>query len=94
MDSLTKFALDILRDRNFSRLDEDVRDEVLSLFLDDHHKPSKEGRRMLALNADLLAKQLGEPRLEVLSMDVLMACDKAEVRDVLAKMTDILQAQV
>ena len=91
MDSLTDFALDILRDRNFSRLNEDAREEVLSLFIDDNHKPSKEGRMTLALNADLLAKQIGEPRLEVLSMDVLMACDKAEVREVLAKITDILQ---
>lgn len=47
MDSLTKFALDILRDRNFSRLDEEVREEVLSLFIDDQRKPSKEGRRTL-----------------------------------------------
>jgi len=39
------------------------------------------------------AKQLSEPRLEVLSMDVLMACDKAEVREVLAQITDILQGQ-
>ncbi|RSB25326.1 hypothetical protein, partial [Enterobacter cloacae] len=53
----------------------------------------KEGRRTLALNAGLLAKQMGEPRLEVLSMDVLMACDKAEVREVLAQITDILQGQ-
>lgn len=51
MDSLTKFALDILRDRNFSRMDEEVREEVLSLFIDDHRKPSKEGRRTLALNS-------------------------------------------
>ena len=93
MDSLTKFALDILRDRNFSRLDEEVREEVLSLFIDDQRKPSKEGRSTLALNAGLLAKQMGEPRLEVLSMDVLMACDKAEVREVLAQITDILQGQ-
>ncbi|MHA1066474.1 hypothetical protein ACR9GP_21555 [Enterobacter ludwigii] len=54
MESLTRFALDILRDRNFSRLDEDVREEELFLFIDDHPKPSKEGRRTLALNAGLL----------------------------------------
>lgn len=63
-------------------------------FIDDYHKPSKEGRRTLSLNTALLAKQLEEPRLEVLSMDLLMACDKAEAREVLAKVTDILQGQV
>lgn len=93
MESLTKFALDILRDRNFSRLDEEAREEVLSLFIDDHRKPSKEGRRTLALNAVLLAKQMGEPHLEVLSMDILMACDKEEVRDVLRQITGILQGK-
>lgn len=93
MRSLTRYALDMLRDRNFSGLDGEVREEVLSLFIDDHRKPSKVGRRTLALSADLLAKQTGEPRLEVLSMDILMACDKAEVREVLAKITEILQEQ-
>lgn len=93
MDSLITFALDILRDRNFSRLDELVREEVLSLFIDDHRKPSKEGRRTLALNAALLAKPMGEPRLETLSMDILMACDKTEVREVLAQITDILRGK-
>lgn len=88
---LTKFVLDILRDRNFSRRDGNVREEVLSLFIDDSHKPSKEGRRTLALNTALLAKQLDEPRLELLSMDLLMTCDKNEAREVLAKITDILQ---
>jgi hypothetical protein len=93
MDSLTKFALDILRDRNFARFDEEVREEVLSLFIDDNSKPSKEGRKALALNAALLGKHLLEPQLEVLSMDVLMACDKKEVKEALAKITAILQGR-
>ena len=40
--------------------------------------------------AGMLGQMTGTSRLEILAMDLLMSCDKAEVMDALSKITDIL----
>lgn len=90
-DHITSFSLALLRDRNFADLEEDIQGEVLSLFVDDNDRPSKEGRKILAINAFMLANATGEQRLAELSMDLLLAWDKTEVREILARIAALLQ---
>ena len=91
MDDLEARALHILKDRDFSMLQKKDQTDVLSLFLDDNEKPSKNGRQVLAMCAVTLGMNTGRRKLELLSMDILMACDKQEVREALDKITLILE---
>lgn len=50
----------------------------------------KLGRQTLAMHAGMLGRMTNTPRLEILAMELLMACDKSEVMDALTKITDIL----
>lgn len=90
MEEMLNYSLKVLRERDFSRLEEDVQQAILSLFVDDNSKPSKLGRQTLAMHAGMLGQMTNTSRLEILSMDLLMACDKSEVMDALSKITDIL----
>lgn len=84
------YSLAVLRERDFSRLENDAQQAILSLFVDDQAKPSKLGRQTLAMHAGMLGRMTNTPRLEILAMELLMACDKSEVMDALTKITDIL----
>lgn len=90
MEEMLNYSLKVLRERDFSRLEADVQQAILSLFVDDNSKPSKLGRQTLAMHAGMLGQMTNTSRLEILSMDLLMACDKSEVMDALSKITDIL----
>ncbi|MEG5552300.1 hypothetical protein UXO11_22220 [Enterobacter wuhouensis] len=67
--------------------------DVLRLFLDDNEKPSKNGRHILAISAAMLGMDTGRRKPELLSMDILMGCDKQEVREALDKITSILEEE-
>lgn len=60
---------------------------ILSLFIDDGAKPSKLGRQTLA---GMLGKMTSTSCLEILAMDLLTACEKAEVMEALSGITEIL----
>lgn len=55
MEEMLNYSLKVLRERDFSRLEEDVQQAILSLFVDDNSKPSKLGRQTLAMHAGMLA---------------------------------------
>ncbi|HID3521574.1 MULTISPECIES: hypothetical protein [Enterobacteriaceae] len=62
MDVIIEHAVRLLRDRDLSYLEENARQEVLSLYIDDKKKPSTEGRVVLALHAQAVGLDLqGEP---------------------------------
>lgn len=71
-----------MRERDYSRLEDDAQQAILSLFIDDGAKPSKLGRQILAKHDGMLGQMTSTSRLEILAMDLLMACDKAEVIEI------------
>ncbi|MCW4859722.1 hypothetical protein, partial [Enterobacter mori] len=58
MDVIIEHAVRLLRDRDLSYLEENARQEVLSLYIDDKKKPSTEGRVVLALHAQAVGLDL------------------------------------
>lgn len=90
MEDVLNYSLKVLRDRDFSRLENDAQQAILSLFVDDRAKPSKLGRQTLAMHAGSLGRMTNNPRLEILAMELLMSCGKTEVMDALAKIIHIL----
>ena len=51
MEKTLNYSLKVLRERDYSRLEDDVQQAILSLFIDDGAKPSKLGRQTLAMHA-------------------------------------------
>lgn len=79
------------RDLDFTGMDDDVRRDILSLFLDDDEKPSKNGRIAAARDIGVFARSVSDFRLEVLAMDILMSTDKNEARESLYRVQSILR---
>ncbi|HHA2302506.1 hypothetical protein I4P06_21595 [Enterobacter asburiae] len=90
MEKTLNYSLKVLRERDYSRLEDDAQQAILSLFIDDGAKPSKLGRQTLAMHAGMLGQMTSTSRLEILAMDLLTACDKAEVMDALSGIIEIL----
>ena len=90
MEILAEHALRLLRDRDYSHLEDEVRAEIISLFADDKEKPSRAGRMTLALNVRVLGMVYQEHRLEAMAIDILMGCDKLDVLDALNRLQTFL----
>lgn len=88
---ITESAMSILRDRDFSSLEEEHRSEIMALFIDDSEKPSREARLLLGTHASMLGIGLKLHQLEVMALDILMGCDKREVLDALDRVQRLLQ---
>lgn len=82
MENTLIYSLKVLRERDYSRLEDDTQRAILSLFIDDGAKPSKLGRQTLAMYAGMLGQMTSTSRLGILAMDLLMAFDKAEVMEI------------
>lgn len=76
MEEMLNYSFKVLRERYFSRPEEDVQQAILS-FVDENSKPSKLGCKTLAMHSSMLGHMNITTRLEVLPMELLMACDKA-----------------
>lgn len=63
-------------------------------FVDGNSKPSKLGCKTLAMHSSMLGHMNITTRLEVLPMELLMACDKAEVMDALRKIPTSLMSLI
>ncbi len=90
MDVIIEHAVRLLRDRDLSYLEENARQEVLSLYIDDKKKPSTEGRVVLALHAQAVGLDLQEPALQAMALDILLGSDKLYILDVLNRIQFLL----
>lgn len=81
------------RNLEFTGMEEEAMDDILSLFLDDKEKPSKNGRMTASMGIGMLGRSLDDRRLELLAMDILMATDKQEACEALRNVSVILQEE-
>lgn len=81
------------RDLEFTGMEEEARNDILSLFLDDKEKPSKNGRMTASMGIGMLGRSVDDRRLELLAMDILMATDKQEAREALRSVSAILKEE-
>lgn len=91
MESALKESIGWYKDGDFSKMSEEAREAILSLYLNDDEKPAKRARTQISANLLLMGKALQDNRLLSMAVEVLMVNEKAEAIDILLRTQEILR---
>ncbi|WP_112290181.1 hypothetical protein [Rahnella sp. AN3-3W3] len=91
MQRAIKESIACYRDGDFSKMREDAREAILSLYKNDDEKPAHMARIQISTNLLLMGKALQDNRLLRMAVEVLMVNEKVEAIDILLRTQEILR---
>lgn len=91
MQRAIKESIACYRDGDFSKMREDAREAILSLYKNDDEKPAHMARIQISTNLLLMGKALQNNRLLRMAVEVLMVNEKVEAIDILRRTQEILR---
>lgn len=96
MDEMNKALLESMRwyrEQDFLGMRDDVREEILNLYKDDGEEPSKSAKLQISTNAILIGQVFKDERLIRLGLNSTLAKRKAELIEILDKLSIILNEE-